>query len=538
MPSGAAARDPVGMPEPDPVLTRIARAQQGDRDDVRRELREIWDEVGPDGDPLRRCALAHAMADVQDDPHDELAWDLLALESADQVSASKAAEAGVPGRAGFYPSLHLNLGDVYRRLGDLAAARRHVELGRAAVGALGDDGYGRMITAGLDRLAERIEPGSVPGSVVRPAASVRRVTVIGSRALNRALLARQLLLDRHAIPAIDALEHLVGLQAQEPLEPYTALWSRLHGFDSAELVDLLETRLAVRTLLMRRTLHLVTAEDCLALRALHQPMHEQRMLGTLRRRLPGVDMAELAAAGEPLFAEQPRTLSEVARAVGDRWPDVEARDLGDALSSILPLVQVPPRGLWGQTGAARCTTVEAWLGRSPADPAPPADGLVLRYLAAFGPSATADIRAWSGLTGLPAAIARLRPALRVFRDERGRELLDLPDAPCPDPDTPAPPRFLPAFDNAVLGLDDRTRIIDDEHRGLSVTGARFVLVDGRVAATWSLEHSEQPAILRIEPFAPLAKADLDAVTEEGERLLSFLTDGAPGGRVVARAWGP
>ena len=309
------------------------------------------------------------------------------------------------------------------------------------------------------------------------------MTVLGSRALNRALLARQLLLDRHAAPAIDALTHLVGLQAQEPLEPYVGLWSRLREFDPAELVDLLEARRVVRTLLMRRTLHLVTAQDCLGLRALHQPMLEQRMLGTLRRRLPGIDIGELAAAGEPLFAQQPQTLSEVARAIGGRWPDVETRDLGDALSSLVALVQVPPRGLWGRAEAARNarnTTVEAWLGRPIDTPAASADTLVLRYLAAYGPAASADVRAWSGLTGLPAAIARLRPTLRAFRDERGRELLDLPDAPLPDPDTPAPPRFLPAFDNAVLGFDDRSRIIDDRHRGLSVTGARFLLVDGRV----------------------------------------------------------
>ena len=365
-----------------------------------------------------------------------------------------------------------------------------------------------------------------------PRPSVVRMTVLGSRTLNRALLARQLLLERHATPAIDALTHLVGLQAQEPLEPYVGLWSRLRESDPAELVDLLEARRVVRTLLMRRTLHLVTAQDCLGLRALHQPMLEQRMLGTLRRRLPGVDIGELAAAGEPLFAQQPQTLSEVARAIGGRWPDVETRDLGDALSSLVALVQVPPRGLWGRAEAARNTTVEAWLGRPINTPAASADTLVLRYLAAYGPAASADVRVWSGLTGLPAAIARLRPTLRAFRDERGRELLDLPDAPLPDPDTPAPPRFLPAFDNAVLGFDDRSRIIDDRHRGLSVTGARFLLVDGRVTATWTVDRSGRQPLLHIAPLAPIAKRDRRAAAEEGERLLMFLSDGARDGRVV------
>ncbi len=357
------------------------------------------------------------------------------------------------------------------------------------------------------------------------------MTVLGKRALNRALLARQLLLDRSPMPVGTALEHLVGLQAQEPQEPYAGLWSRLRDFRPAELVALLEGRGAVRTLLMRRTLHLVTARDCLALRGLHQPMLVQRMLGTLRRVLPGVDVEELAAAGEPLFAQRPRILADVAREVGHRWPDVATRSLGDALSTLVPLVQVPPRGVWGRTAPACNSTVEAWLGTPPAPAAPP-DELVLRYLAAFGPAATTDVRAWSGLTGLPAAVARLRPSLRAFRDERGRELLDLPDAPLPDPDTPAPPRFLPAFDNAVLGFDDRSRVIDDAHRGLSVTGARFVLVDGRVAATWAWPKAGAEPVVRITPLVALPRADRAAVVEEGERLAPFLTDGADGAGAV------
>src|ERR687894_654983 len=153
------------------------------------------------------------------------------------------------------------------------------------------------------------------------------MTVLDARALNRALLARQFLVERQAVPAIDAVTHLIGLQAQEPLEPYVGLWSRLADFDPAELVGLLESRRAVRTLLMRRTLHLVSARDCLRLRPLHQPMLVSRMVTTLKRSLPGVDLDELAALGEPLFAAEPRTLPEVGRAVGDRWPGVAARDL-------------------------------------------------------------------------------------------------------------------------------------------------------------------------------------------------------------------
>jgi hypothetical protein len=352
--------------------------------------------------------------------------------------------------------------------------------------------------------------------------------VLGTRALNRALLARQLLLERSALPAIDAIDHLIGLQGQEPLEPYVGLWSRLDGFDPDELVDLLETRQVVRTVLMRRTLHVMSAADTLALRSLFQPMLETRMNGTLRKRLPSVDIEELRAAGLPLFAEQPRTVTDVGRAVVDRWPGVTPRDLGDALSSLVPLVQVPPRGLWGRTGPARNTTIEAWLGRPLQEPAEPPDRLVLRYLAAYGPASTADMRAWCGLSGLRQAFARLRPELVVFRDERRRELFDVPDGLRPDPDRPVAPRFLPAFDNAVLGFDDRSRIIDDAHRSLSVEGARVLLVDGRVAGTWRVDQTGDRSTLQISMLWPLGRAERAEVVDEGARLLAFITDGADG----------
>jgi hypothetical protein len=192
---------------------------------------------------------------------------------------------------------------------------------------------------------------------------------------------------------------------------------------------------------------------------------------------------------------------------------------------LVPLVQVPPRGLWGHASApARNTTIDVWLGRPLPEVAPAADELVLRYLRAFGPAASADIRTWSGLPGLPAVLERLRPGLRTFCDERGRELLDVPDAPLPDPATPAPVRFLPAFDNAVLGYDDRSRIIDSAHRGFSVQGARFVLVDGRVSATWTTSVADGEATVRIAPLRPLDADERVDVVTEGERLAGFLSD--------------
>lgn len=349
------------------------------------------------------------------------------------------------------------------------------------------------------------------------------MTVLGPRALNRAALARQFLLARADVPVLDAVTHLGGLQAQEPQEPFVGLWSRLRAFDPGVLSGLLTDRRVVRTHLMRRTVHLVTADDALAWRSRHDAMLCQRMLGVYRRDLAGIDLDALAAAARDVLSDgEPRTTGELGRALADRFPGPAARVLGDAAITVVPVVQVPPRGVWRATAGARHVPLAAWLGR---DPAPGSDlvgpALVRRYLAAFGPAASADLRAWCGLAGLPAAVEAVRPELVAFRDERGRELLDLPDAPRPDPDTPAPVRFLPAFDNAILGYDDRTRIVDDAHRGLSVAGERAVLVDGRVAATWTVDA----ATVVVSPLRRFSRADRAAVAEEGRELAAFLSDG-------------
>jgi Winged helix DNA-binding domain len=355
--------------------------------------------------------------------------------------------------------------------------------------------------------------------------------VLTRRELGRALLARNLLLERSELAPLAAVRHLVGVQAQEPQEPYLGLLARLDGRAVEETSRALAERQVVRTPLMRRTVHLVTAEDCLALRGLFTDVLLSRMRAVLGRRLAGVDEAELAAAARPLVEEEPRTPTELGRLVHSRWPQAAARDLGDALASLLPLVQVPPRGLWQQTGPARCTTVRTWLGAEVADPPPAADDLVLRYLRAFGPATSSDVRAWSGLAGLREVVQRLRPDLRTFRDERGRVLLDVPDGPLPDPATPAPPRFLPAFDNAVLGYDDRSRVIDDEHRGLSVAGARVLLVDGRVAATWTTRVRDDEAVLTVTRLAELPRTD--DVDEDAERVLTAI---APAGAIRRVEW--
>ncbi|MFG2295463.1 winged helix DNA-binding domain-containing protein [Streptomyces sp. NPDC048603] len=376
---------------------------------------------------------------------------------------------------------------------------------------------------------------AVPGpSISTPATAVRHprrartaAVVLGTRALNRATLARQLLLDRSDIPPLDAVAHLGGMQAQEPQEPFTGLWSRLRAFDPDALSDLLLTRRVVRTHLMRRTVHLVTADDALAWRGRHEAMLRQKVLGVYGRELAGVDLDELAAAGRELMSDgEPRSTGEIARAVADRWPSPGPRALGEMLVALVPMAQLPPRGLWRTKAGVRHLPYAAWLGRDtdPADPHGPdavGQALVRRYLAAFGPAASADLRAWCGLAGLPAAVSAVREELIAFRDERGRELLDLPDAPRPDPDTPAPVRFLPAFDNAVLGYQDRGRIIDDAHRGLSVTGARLVLVDGRVSATWTTTPAAHT--VTVTPLRRLSPSEHTAVTEEARALTAFLT---------------
>ncbi|MFC8097254.1 winged helix DNA-binding domain-containing protein [Streptomyces sp. NPDC057363] len=354
------------------------------------------------------------------------------------------------------------------------------------------------------------------------------MTVLSARALNRATLARQYLLERTGTPVREAVAHLGGLQAQEPQEPFTGLWSRLHAFTPDRLDRALTDRHVVRTHLMRRTVHLVTGDDALAWRSRHDTMLRQRVLATYRRELAGIDLGELAAAGRAVMADhRPRTMTELVREVQDRWPGPPRRALGELLvAALVPMVQLPPRGLWQTTAGVRNLPLATWLARDP-DPLPDdADDpvgqrLVRRYLAAYGPAATADIRAWSGLAGLPAAVKALRDELVVFRDERGRTLLDLPDAPRPSPDTPAPVRFLPAFDNAILGYHDRGRVIDDAHLGLSVAGLRAVLVDGRVAATWTTYERR----LSVTPLRPLSSREREDVVEEARNLATFLDQG-------------
>ncbi|MEU6310897.1 winged helix DNA-binding domain-containing protein [Streptomyces sp. NPDC047014] len=351
--------------------------------------------------------------------------------------------------------------------------------------------------------------------------------LLGVRALNRATLARQLLLRRAGMSARDAVGHLLGLQAQNVKPPYFQLHARLEGFRPAELAGLMEAREVVRMVTMRSTIHTHTAEDALTLRPLVQPARD-REVHYFRKGLAGVDLGRLAERARGFVDEAPRTMGEIREDLLQEWPEADPQSLSVAARCLLPLVQVTPRGVWGRSGQVRLTTVENWLGGSAttAEPvrAQPMDEVVLRYLAAFGPASVKDMQTWAGLTRLRDSFERLRPGLAVFRDENGVELFDLPDAPRPDADTPAPPRFLPEFDNLLLSHADRARVVPPQLKGRTWSGNQAhctLLVDGFLAGLWKLEGRR----LTIELFDPQAQglsAARDEIVAEGERMAADL----------------
>jgi len=354
--------------------------------------------------------------------------------------------------------------------------------------------------------------------------------VLTPRALNRALLARQMLLERATVDATTAVTELVGMQAQAPLAPYVGLWSRLADFDPGQLARGLVERRLVRASLMRSTIHLVTADDALATRRLVDPVLRRGFRSSqFARDIEGVDLAELLGVGRGLIERKPSTRAALGARLAERWPGRPADSLVYAITYLVPCVQVPPRGVWEKTGPPAWTTMEAWLGR-PLEADPSIDELVLRYLATFGPATVRDVQAWSGLTRLRPVVERLRPGLATFRDERDRELFDLVDAPRPHPSVPAPPRFLPEYDNVLLGHADRSRIVPAGRRiplppGNGATRGT-VLLDGMFGGEWRIERAGRRATLTIAPFEAIPARERPALEDEAMRLLAFTTHGA------------
>jgi hypothetical protein len=350
---------------------------------------------------------------------------------------------------------------------------------------------------------------------------------LGLRALNRATLARQMLLARERVPALQAVERLVAMQAQWPRPPFVGLWSRIDGFDRAELTTLLLDRRVVRATFLRATLHLVSAADFTALRPVVAPVLHASMRAVLRDRVAVLDLDALEARARSLLGAEPRTFEELRDAFLAADPDGDERAMGYAVRMRLPLVQVPEHDApWAFPSRARFALADEWLGRAVPTDAREAGAaqLVERYLAAYGPASIADMQAWSGLQGLASVVAAMRERLLVFRDDRARELFDLPDAPRPDPDTPAPVRLVPEYDNLVTTRADE-RIVARDHRPhvflSALRIAATVLVDGFAAGTWTLDVQKARAAIVVTPFGRFTRHVRRGVVEEAEALVRF-----------------
>lgn len=360
--------------------------------------------------------------------------------------------------------------------------------------------------------------------------------ILSLRQLNRATLARQLLLARAHLSPVAAIEQVFGLQAQLPRPSFVGLWSRIEGVDRGRVIRLLLERSVVRATTMRATLHLLSASDFLRFREPLQAALDRAAL-VLSDRADGLEMERLVEHGRTFFAK-PRTFDAFRDHLETRYPNGDIRAMAYAVRTRLPLVQVPDEGAaWGFPSQAAFVTADAWMGKARAAKGS-VEEIVLRYLGAFGPASVADVQAWSGLQRLKPVVEKLRPTLRTFKLEGGRtELFDLPDARRPDPDTAVPVRFLPEWDNAIVARAD-ARCLAQEHRpavfkpGLRVLAT--VLVDGFVAGTWTIERKARAAALTVESFAPLARRVRTEIEEEGTRLVHFVEPDAERTSVVVR----
>ena len=357
--------------------------------------------------------------------------------------------------------------------------------------------------------------------------------------MNRATLARQMLLRREELSPVAALERVVALQAQLARPPFIGLWSRIEGFRREDLVRAVGKRLVVRGTMMRATLHLLSRRDYLALRPVLQPALSKGAISVLGSRADGLAFDEIVAAARECFEERPRTFAALRDHMKKLFPKLDERAIGYVVRLGLPLIQTPGAAAqWAYPGVADFAVAESWLGARLKEGDRP-HALALRYFAAFGPASVQDLQAWAGIAAA-SVVEELRPRLRTFRDERGKELFDVKEAPLPAEDEEAPVRFLPEFDNVLLGYSERARIISDEHRRLIFTKNLLVpatfLVDGFVAGKWVVERKRNAARLLVRSFGTLAKRTREALAEEGERLLQFIeADAATRSVVFAKA---
>jgi Winged helix DNA-binding domain len=348
---------------------------------------------------------------------------------------------------------------------------------------------------------------------------------ISARALNRATLARQMLLARDRMKPVRAVERVAGMQAQVPRPPFVGLWTRLEGFKREDLLTAIERREVVRGTLMRGTIHLVSTKDYVTFRQTLQPALSAA-LSILKDRIRTEDIPAVVKQGTAFFTQGAGTFAALRDQLKRGASAVDERALAYIIRLHLPLVQTPSAGAaWGYAAAAEFAIAEKWIGQ-PVEANEYPEALATRYLAAFGPATPNDFKTWSGLPAAREIFAALAPKLVVLRDDRKRELFDLPKAPRPDKSTEAPVRFLPEFDNLLLAYSDKSRFVEPPYQSRLTTKNLLLpatfMVDGIVAGTWAVTTARQAATLTLTPFGTVGKAARKALDEEGNRLVRFV----------------
>lgn len=344
------------------------------------------------------------------------------------------------------------------------------------------------------------------------------------RALNRATLARQHLLARSDAGIVDTVEFLGGLQAQQSNDPYIGLWTRLNGFTHQQLTDLIVAKTLLRATTMRGTLHLHSVPDMVGFRALVQGFLHGQWSGGFRKRIGSEDKAKVLKAAIRLLDKEPQTAGALQKALSPNFPSAEPLSLTTLLQSRETLIQIPPTRLWGNGKSPLLQRIEKYLPDAP-KPALTRTQLVRRYLAAYGPASVNDMQIWCRLTKLSAEFKAIEKELVTFEDENGRLLYDLPDAPRPDEDIPAPVRFLPLYDNVYLGYDNRRRMLSKataDRVNMFQDFKPALLIDGQIDAGWIISKKKGDAVLEIETYRKLTKRESAEVEREGLAFARFL----------------